>query len=236
MSKEKKTVKVQNVEEAEPADDSKKSTKKLLILIGIVIAVFVLFIAAFRFTLYLRGSSDNIVTLDELHELNLEGKAGEDDYVYNGFSFVYFNGGWYTRAQRGDTLYDIPLHYGPREVEDILVVGALGPNFGDNRIVYIAFDPSDYHIGFAAIELSLNLGKGLEAGTKAACDKAYDIDACKEREVVTCSDTDKSVIHIKQANETKISLRGKCIVIEGTEQDILRATDNVILRFYGILD
>ena len=216
--------------------ESKRNTNKLLIAIGIVIIIFVLFIAAFRITLYLKGPTGRVVTLDELHELNLEGKAGEDDYVYNGFSFVYFNGGWYTQAQRGDTVYEIPLHYGPREIEDILVVGALNPNFGAGRIIYLAFNPSDRYVGLAAIELSLNLVKGLETGTKSACDKDYDIAVCKERGVVTCNDKDKSIILIKQANETKITLKDKCIVIEGKDTEILRATDNVILRFYRILN
>ena len=236
MNKKNKIIEVEDAEEVETPEDSKKSTKKLLIAIGIVIAVFVLFVAAFRFTLFLRGPTSNVVTLNELHELNLEGKLKEDSYVYNGFSFVYFNGGWYTQAQRGDTLYDIPLHYGPRDVEDIPIAGALDPNFGTNRIIYVSFDPRDYYIGFAAIELSLNLGKGLEAGTKSACDKAYDIDACKERQVITCDDKDKSVIHIKKANETKIKLNSNCIVIEGNEKELLRATDNVILRFYKIIN
>jgi hypothetical protein len=230
----KKTVKIQDIEET--SETQKKSTKKLLIAIGVVVAAFVLFIAAFRITLFLRGPTANVVTLDELHKLNLQGKAGEGNYVYNGFSFVYFNDGWYTQAQRGDTLYDIPLHYGPRDVEDIPVVGKLDPSFGNNRIVYITFDPRDYYIGFAAIELSLNLGKGLEAGTKSACDKDYDIDACKEREIVTCADKDKSVILIRKANETKITLSSNCVIIEGTGKELLRATDNVILHFYGIMN
>ena len=215
--------------------EEKRNTNKLLIGIGIVILAFVLFIVAFRVTTYIRGPTGRVVTLDELHKLNLEGEAGEGDYVYNGFSFVYFNGGWYTQAQRGDTLYDIPLHHGPRDVEDILVVGGIDPSFGADRIIYVSFDPSDYYIGLAAIELSLNLGKGMDAVTKSACDKDYDIDACKAREVVTCADTDKSVVHIKLAKETKITLNGKCITIEGDEKEIIRATDNVILRFYSIL-
>ena len=235
MSEEEKEI--EDIEDTGIDEFEKKTdTKKLLIGIGIVVVVFVLFIAAFRITTYIRGPTGRVVTLDELHELNLEGKAGEGNYVYNGFSFVYFNDGWYTRAQRGDTLYDIPLHHGPRDVEDILVIGDIDPSFGNERIIYVSFDPSDYYIGLAAIELSLNLGKGLEAGTKSACDKDYDIDACKERSVVTCTDTDKSVVLIKQANETKITLDGKCIIVEGNDKEIVRATDNVILRFYGILD
>jgi hypothetical protein len=161
--------------------------------------------------------------------MNLEGELDENAYIYNGFSFVYFNDGWYTQAQRGDTLYDIPLHYGPRDVEDIPVLGALDPNFGAGRIVYITFDPRDYYIGFAAIELSLNLGKGLEAGTKSACDKAYDIDACKERSVVTCDDNDKSVIHLKKSNDTKVTLDGKCIVVEGNDEELLKLDQLVTL-------
>ncbi|MBW2981482.1 hypothetical protein KY343_01250 [Candidatus Woesearchaeota archaeon] len=216
--------------------ESKKNRKKLLIAIGIVIAVFVLFIVAFRVTLYLRGPTSNVVTIDELHKLNLEGKLEEDSYVYNGFSFVYFNDGWYTQVQRGNTIYDVPLHYGPRDVEDIPVTGKLGQSFGQGRVIYISFYPEDYYLGFAAIELSLNLGKGMNAITKSACDKDYDIDACKERGVVTCEDTDKSVILIKQSNETKIRLSDKCVIIEGNEKELLRATDNVILHFYGIMD
>jgi len=215
--------------------ESKKSTKKLLILIGIVVAFFVVFIIAFRITLYLRGPGDNIITLNELHQLNLKGKAGENDYVYNGFSFVYFNDGWYTQLIRGNVLYDVPLHYGPRDVENITITGKLDPNFGSGRVVYITFDPGDYYTGFAAIELSLNLGKGMDAITKSACDNNYDIDACNEREIITCADKDKSVIHIKQANETKVRLLGNCVVIEGKDKELLRATDSVILHFYGVM-
>ncbi len=236
MKKKAKDVKEpEKVEEIETPEDTKKSTKKLLIAIGIVIAAFVLFIVAFRFTIYLRGPTGQVVTIDEMHRMNLEGKAGENNYVYNGFSFVYFNGAWYTQLQRGDTVYDVPLHFGAREVEDILAIGELDPGFGEGRVVYISFDPTDSHVGLAAIELSLNLGKGMDAITKSACDKAYDIDACKERSVVTCNDKDKSVIHLKQANETKIILNEKCVIIEGKGKDLIRATDNVILHFYGVM-
>ncbi|MBW2966481.1 hypothetical protein KY342_05240 [Candidatus Woesearchaeota archaeon] len=217
------------------SEKKSKDTKKLLILIGVIVAIFVLFVAGFRLTVYLRGPTAMVVTIDEMHKLNLEGKGGEGNYVYNGFSFIYSNGAWYTQAQRGDTLYDIPLHFGPRDVEDISVKGSIDPNFGNKRIIYVSFDPTDPHIGLAAIELSLNLGKGIEVATKAACDKDYDIDACKERSVVTCEDKDKSVILIKQANETKVTLDEKCIVIEGKDKELMRATDNVILRFYGVL-
>jgi hypothetical protein len=231
-SDENKEIEDTGIEEFE----SKRNTKKLLVVISIVIVAFVLFIVAFRVTTYIRGPTGRVVTLDELHRLNIEGKAGEEDYVYNGFSFVYFNGGWYTQAQRGDTLYDIPLHYGPRDVEDIPIAGGLDPGFGADRIIYVSFDPRDYYVGFAAIELSLNLGKGMEAATKSACDKAYDVDACKERSVITCDDIDKSVILLKKSNNTKITYKGKCITVEGDEKGLLRATDNLILRFYGILD
>ena len=212
-----------------------QDTKRLLILIGVVIGIFILFFAGFRLTLYLRGSTGKVVTIDEMHQLNLEGKGEEMDYVYNGFSFIYSNGAWYTQAQRGDTVYDIPLHFGPRDVENISVKGSIDPAFGNNRIVYVSFDPSDPYVGLAAIELSLNLGKGLDVATKSACDKDYDIDACKERSVVTCSDVNKSVVLIRQADETKVTLNGKCIIIEGRDKELMRAVDNAILRFYGIL-
>ena len=53
------------------------------------------------------------VTLDDLHKANLAGKKLSNAYVYNSFSFVYYDQLWYTQIlnQYTGDIYDVPLHY-----------------------------------------------------------------------------------------------------------------------------
>ena len=59
-----------------------KNSKKLLMLIGVVVGVFIL---VFVFVRFINGGITGGATIDDLHEKNIEGNAGEDNYIYNGF-------------------------------------------------------------------------------------------------------------------------------------------------------
>jgi hypothetical protein len=212
-----------------------KDSKKILILVGVVIGFFLLaFFAKFVYNLY----SDNAVTIDELHKKNLEGKTSDTNYLYNGFSFVYVDNLWYTQVKRDDgTLLDVPLHFGPKELENILVTGKINDSFKQASI-YVTFDPTGHELKFVALssaELSLSLAKGMGILPIAACDK-NETAACINRPIVTCKDSDKSVIYLKQSNSTGIvRFKGNCVELEGDGWELVKATDRFLLKWYRVM-
>ncbi len=207
-------------------------TKKLLYLIGIVVAVFALILGIVQFT---GNASEDIVTIDDLHKKNLIGESGENNYLYNGFSFVYADGLWYTRVKPGNKLVDVPLHFGPKELENIEIKGSLDDTFNENKEVYITFDPLNEQMQYTALasaELSLNLAKGILKTPVAACIK-NETSACEERPIMTCS-SEKPVIYIKESKTPMILLNDNCIIVQGKDWDVVKATDRLILYWYGV--
>lgn len=209
----------------------KKSDKKLLMMIGIVVALFVIFFAS-RFIF---GSRDGAVTIDELHRMNIQGKAGDPHYMYNGFSFVKSENLWYTQVKVKDSLIDIPLHFGPKELEDVQVRGSIDDDF-KKSYVYITFDPLGggmQYVALSSAELSLNLVRGIGITPIAACDR-NETYACADRPIKTC-DSEGAIIYLEQSNETEVVLQGNCVRIKGSNWNLVKATDRLLLQWYGVM-
>src|SRR3989344_70717 len=110
-----------------PDDGSKTDSKSVLLIIGIIVGITILAIGGFAVYNSITGA--NVQTIDDLHQDNLDNKLKEKEgYVYNGFSFVYYDGLWWTSVKNsaGNNL-KISLHYDPRDLEDIPVFGNLEP-------------------------------------------------------------------------------------------------------------
>ena len=220
-----------------------KDTKKMLIMVAIILGIFILSFVSFR-VFYPR---DEVVTIDDLHRQNIEGEPSENNYMYNGYSFVYADGMWYTQVQRENKLWDIPLHFGPKDLENITASGSY--NIPKNKTnVYITYNPIDKNPkkfeALGGLELGLNMVKSFGVVPIAACDRnkadneidQIEIDkACTERPIVTCSNKDKAVIYLKQEEPAHIEMKGNCVVIQGKEWDLIRAIDKFILVWYGIM-
>ena len=140
----------------EDAPEEPHSDKYFYIILAAIIVVFISIIA-FRNL----SSPTGAASFDELHELNLKGKLSSDEgYVYNGFSFVLFDGLWYTKVGIGENNFQIPLHFGPKDVEAVPVTGDLSNDFNQGNEIYVTVNPissdQDY-IALAASELAQNL-------------------------------------------------------------------------------
>ncbi|MBW2977674.1 hypothetical protein KY331_02410 [Candidatus Woesearchaeota archaeon] len=219
-------------EGAEESKTEKQSSKMLYIILAVIILGFIV-LFSIRFII---GPEEKAVTIDELHQRNLKGEESDINYMYNGFSFVYVNGMWYTQVQKGDTVWDVPLHFGPKQLENISIAGSIDNDFG-KQDVYITFDPVGgdlQYVALASAELSLSLTKGFGIYPIAACDK-NETNACKERPIKTCEDED-DIIYIRKANESKAELKENCVVVEGNGWEIVKATDRLLLKWYKIMD
>lgn len=214
MKKKKK--KNDEPEEKAVKSDTKKDTKKLIIMVFFLIGLFAIFFV----TKYIFSS-----------------RMDYPSYTYNGFEFVKMQGLWHTQWQRDNEIFGLHLRYGPRESEDIHLVGySEDEKFSVGDTLYITFDPGlqKKFVALAAAELSLNLNKAFEISPKAACTQNL-TQSCHTRPIVTCNNTDEAVIYLKEEAPTKITLRSNCIIIQGEGEELVRAADKMIWIQYGIM-
>lgn len=220
--------------EDDKSKDSAKDTRNLLILLASVIALIGIIILVAVLT----KPSRTALTIDELHELNRQGKLdAAQGYMYNGFSFVSSNGIWYSQVQKGNTLYDITFNADPKSVENITVEGRISPAFKNVATIYITFDPDargTKYIATANAGLSLSLVKGFGYNLTAGC-TSNESSLCQKTAVINCGDKDKAVIYFKETAEPKVVLSDNCVTIEGAGTDLIRAKDRLLLRWYGIM-
>ena len=183
----------------EEKEEKKKSEKVFMFFLVIIIAIFLIFI------LFLMHKP-RPKTIDELHLLNLKGKLSPDvGYIYNGFSFVKVDNLWYTQVQNkaGNVIFDIPLHFGPREVANIKIKGWLNTTlFDEEDSIYITFDPVGQELSYVALavgEFDQSIIKAFGKIPIAACLRNETL-ACKKRPIITCNNTAKPVLYVKESD------------------------------------
>lgn len=156
---------------------------------------------------------------------------------YNGFVFQQYAGLWNTQWQEGTELFNLRLHYNPSQVENISIYG---DEWSAGQAVYLTFDPDDTddfgYMALAVSELSLSLKNAFGIIPLAACAKNH-TGECANRPIITCKDSSQnvSVIYLKKEGETLIDLKGNCAIIQGEREELVRATEKVIYRWYGII-
>ncbi len=216
--------------------DPSSEGKKLLILIAVIIGVFALTFGGFN--IYNQITAADVVDVDKLHQDNLAGDLSlEEGYVYNGFSFIYADRLWWSEIKQPDRILKIPLHFGPREVENITVTGKLDPRFNLGEEVYMAIDPyySDGYYTLALSELNNNIASGIRKMPVSACTE-NNTEICGNRFVLNCGDTkNKPVIQLQPQGPTGIELKGTCILIKGEKEDLVRAANRLIWQWYGVM-
>ncbi|MFH1409278.1 MAG: hypothetical protein ABIH34_05200 [Nanoarchaeota archaeon] len=225
-----------SADESEAVSPAKEKQSWRLLGIAVLI-VLVVFIAFF---LIKERSPERPLTVDELHELNLQGELDEDQgYIYNGFSFVYSTGSWFTKIRKGNEVYGIPLHYSPRDVEDIPIEGKLGPGFGSADTFYITHDSDDPSIGYIAVsggELGVTLVTIFGVPPLYTCSTNESIDCQGLEYPVGGCELDGSVFYLRTSSSPQISLGNNCALIEGNELDLVRAMDKFLFVLYGIME
>ena len=225
------------LEENMEALHAKNDSKSLLILAGIVIGIFVLLFAGFR--VYNSLTSASVVSIDDLHQQNLAGELDEDyeGYIYNGYSFVKVDGLWWTEMNKFGTLYKAPLHFAPRELENLIIGGTLDDTFNQGDEVYVTIDPTvqDKYYTLAVSELSFNIVQGMDRTPIGSCTE--EDEACDNRTIISCETANgKPTIELGVGPEPEITLQGSCIKIRGTEYGIVKAVDRLLYQWFGIMD
>ncbi len=216
-----------------PKKDDVKDTKKLVYMILAV----VLFFGLVAGIIWYSSQSGDPVTIDGLHSLNFKGELEPDQgYMYNGYSFIKYADVWYTQLENEDTLFDVTFNYDPESVDDIPIEGMLTSDFVKDGKLYVTFDPEGEGlkwVGVANFGISRSLAWAFGYELKAGCIKNV-TKACQEAGVIECGDPEKAVIYLKEADEPKVILAENCVIVQGRGEDLVKAKDRLLLRWYGI--
>ena len=155
---------------------------------------------------------------------------------YNNFIFEKKENLWFTQVQIGGQLYNVPLHYNPYQMQNVSITGKIDQRFG-NGSIYVTHDPAEGNLGFVAVttaELSLNMVTAFQSDLIPACARNF-TEACSIRPIINCENTNKGVLYVKEANVTKVELKGNCVVIQGQGLELLRAADRVLYSWYKVM-
>lgn len=222
-------------------DNKRKFDKKILWLILAVLAVFV--IISFSGIKVFNGgeaiTGKNVLSVDKLHEQNKAGQLAEErGYMYNGYSFVNYDGLWWTELQRLGGVVKVPLHFGPKDVESIPMEGSLSSDFNYGNSVYITIDPTVYnkYYTLSLMELNNNIVQGINRNISSACTQSDPI--CEERKILNCGNSSNlPVIQlVPEESETRIELTGSCIKVIGNELNLTKAVDRLLYHWYGVME
>lgn len=158
-------------------------------------------------------------------------------YSYNGFVFTNMTGLWFTEIVNPVTQkqYNIPLHFGPKQLENIIIEGDVKP-FKNESEIYITFNPEGSEFGYialAASEISINLAQTLDITPIAACTTNSSV--CVERPIISCSSPGEPAVFLKQENETRIFVENNCIIVQGQGPEIVRAADRLLLNWFSVM-
>jgi len=224
-------------ESKEEAKEVKLKSDKTLIISAIIIILLFGTIFGLRYL-----GQERPETIDELHGLNFKGKLKKDEgYLYNGvYSFVKFDGLWYAQlvSPKGTRLYNVQFRYGPLDVEKIKIGGSLDSNLLNNATeYYVTFNPTGQNFSAVALavgDFNTHMTNIFFKQPIAACDKNETL-ACANRPVITCDNTDKLVLYVKEANKSGVYFDDNCIVIEGNGFDLVKGVDRVLYDFYDII-
>ncbi len=232
-----KAVDEPNPPKTDPLLHQKRKERRQLITIIIVIAV-ILAVASGTFSVLKFSKAPQALPIDTLHNLNKQGKLSEErGYMYGDHSIVMSDGLWWSDVYVLGTLYKTPLHFGPKDLENIIISGELNDSFNQQPDIYIAINPetSDKYYSLAISELSLNLAKVMNRAPIGACTSKNDL-VCPERQIVSCSNPNGSpTIELELSDTPSVQLQGTCIKITGKDYDLTKSVDRLLYQWYGVM-
>jgi hypothetical protein len=236
----------------EASESSKDFDPKIIgIAIVVLFGLFVVGVGGISTFEWMGNTVTGAATIDidsELNILHAENRAGKLDesegYIYGDFSFVYYDDLWWTEVvvhyEEEPTIIVIPLHYSPNEVEDIKIDGNLDQEFNKVVDLYISIDPKivDQHYSLALSELSFNIVKGIGRKPIGSCSEENE--ACTGRVIISCENNPNNypvleLVYDESLETGKVEKDGLCMRISGSEEEIVRAADRLLLDWYQVM-
>ncbi|MFW5852424.1 MAG: hypothetical protein ACOCUR_00165 [Nanoarchaeota archaeon] len=174
-------------------------------------------------------------------------------YTYNGFSFMLDPNDdlWYTEFVINDTLYPLPFHYSPRDLEDV------GYNVDEQRLlssefIYLSLPPMEQftdadgrRLALAAVEVGKIIGTrnnifNIPARAVLSSEPEIDYDDEDfEAIVANCQNASQSVavIMFRMSDVKSVYEESEnCYYVQGpTGRDVMMAADRLAYGLLGIM-
>ena len=170
-------------------------------------------------------------------------------YEYNGFTFEKYEDVWYTSFKLGNTIYPLPFHYGPRDLEDI-PFSVIPDNILSSEFIYLAIPPVEEfsnddgrRIAQAAIEVGKIIGTQnniFNIPARAVLSSESEMDT--ETPVIDCINATsvEAVIKFSIGEVTAVyedSEYPNCYHIIGvTGRDVIRSANRLVYGLVGIMN
>ena len=229
---------VEELNKPDLSEEPKKSSEKNLVIS--IAVIILLLVSIFAFSYFYKPQPQ---TLEDLHILNLKGKLKPSQgYVYKGvYSFINFEDFWYTdfRSPNGTKVYSLNFRYSPRNLSSIPIEGNLNSDFFNNKSeFYYTFNPKSKELSYiflAVADFSTQMKTVYGKNPIAACDR-NETEACRTVPIITCGNTDKLVLYIKEAKKFRAYYNNNCIAVEGNGIDLVKGVDRILYNLYGIME
>lgn len=198
-----------------------------------IVAILAVVIVTAAAVLLLSSRNERKTTPHEILGL----ASADEEYFYNGYAFARSGGMWFTQIQAENKLYNVVLHYSPKELEQITLQGGYSQDFFKQGRIYITFDPEGSDLGYVALavsELGLNMARVWSITPVAACTANVTV-PCATRPIVRCEDTTSPAIYITQSEKPQILASNSCVQISGNNTGIVKATEAFLYRMYGVI-
>ena len=147
---------------------------------------------------------------------------------YNGFTFIRTENGWQPKKM------DFVTSYLPQDVENITVSGSLSiDDFSGNA--YINAKSSQEIMAANELLKTLKIDKATVSCSPEEENETF----CADMPIKSCDDADATnsiiVFSRTDANESTVSYKSHCLIIEGPEDGAIKAADRIIFLLYGII-
>ena len=131
------------------------------------------------------------------------------------------------------------MRYSPNDLKDIVIEGSLDESLFNNLgEFYVTFNPTGKefsYVGLAVADFNTHMSKVFEKKPIAACDR-NETEPCKTRPIVTCEDSGKLVLYIKESERFRAYYNSNCIVVEGSGFDLVKGVDRILYNLYSIME
>jgi hypothetical protein len=235
-----------NDEDKDLRDGTKDSRALLFFVIGIFGILILIIMGPKLYSNIVSSGSESIVISDQ--------------YYFNNFHFQKIGPLWYTQISKGNTTYDLPMHFGPKELTgfklDNVTVKMIKAFFNEFvpmfrekdtgfGLSYVTFDPGDNmsNVILSTTELTIKLRQTYGIRLVSSCIDNSTGTGCEGRAMISCNNTEFPVIFLNEAGNgfdkgtgDGIYVKDNCLVIEGKGEDLLKMTDRTLYTLFWIMN
>ncbi len=165
-------------------------------------------------------------------------KESKDNFDYNGYHFTKVGHLWSTTI--ANPKYPVwYFHFSPKQVDSIPTTGEMSDEFKSSRHVYLTFNPNETNLSYTALvagDLTLGLVKYFDKTVRPAC--TLNTTECENVTIITCEEAEKeheATIFLNQDGPAQITYGEYCIEIQGRQADLVRASEDFLMKYYGII-